>query len=559
MLKKGDRVGRYTIASKGIDGTSGRVYKVRDERGNFFAIKVLAITPNKEWTRRFKGEFEILRKCDHPSILRVYKYGKVDLHGDDYKKPYIVMEFLDGKNLNSLRGAVPSTIGIQTATKYIRSAARALEYAHGRSIVHRDIKPANIIVRNSDDSVVVVDFGFAKDFEEPSGDATFFQQGARAYSCAHKTRDPRHATFSDDIWSLGAVYYFLLTGKQAFFAETEHDLNEAIRNGQYEDVRAVNTNVPEEIAQIVRKMLGTCETSDYKNCRYLLRDIDRLELFQQEINRVFLSQNPSTERLVILQQLVIKVYGPVNSLRTSHEMCLRLMSAMGRTNAFLVELGTTKRKDPVARQTAAEHLARSFLWLCSLAVKLGIDLESAVWAKFPAACPYCLRAHSTNSTCTKATKNPIDIWRLRDLSNQRAAEIPQSLRKWELMFSAIYPQTALAGFDSLSKKLIEEMGEVSGELMKPKKRMELLLQTGVDSYAFEIADVFAWMCQVSNALREDGQSDKKSCLAEALCLRLQYELCAFCKNAICVCDPERETEQKRLMAFYLDHPIEVLD
>src|SRR5207237_391832 len=159
------------------------------------------------------------------------------------------------------------------------------------------------------------------------------------------------------------------------------------------------------------------------NCRYLLGDMDRLELFRAEHNKVFISTDLAGERVSAYQSLVNKIYGAVNSRRTEHEVFSRLTCAMGRASAHLMEVGHCD-VDPTVRELAVEHLTRSFIWLCSFALKVGIDLESAVWRKFPTVCPYCLACHDNASKCSKATKTRIDVWRLRDISNEQAIKRP---------------------------------------------------------------------------------------------------------------------------------------
>src|SRR5579871_878710 len=227
MLKRGQKLGRYTIDGHHADGTIGKIYKAHDPKGNLFAIKVLLKELDQEWRARFEREFNILRKCNHPSIVKVYDHGTVPAQGS--AKPYVVMDFVVGKNLKELREEVLGNLDWEKATRIIRQAAKALEHAHSLSIVHRDIKPGNMLVRKGDGQVVLIDFGLAKDFANLDADLTFFAVGARGYNCYHKTKDPKNATYSDDIWSLGAVYYYLLRGKVPFYEKTEHDLIERIK------------------------------------------------------------------------------------------------------------------------------------------------------------------------------------------------------------------------------------------------------------------------------------------------------------------------------------------
>ena len=88
--------------------------------------------------------------------------------------------------------------------------------------------------------------------------------------------------------------------------------------------------------------------------------------------------------------------------------------------------------------------------------------------------------------------------------------------------------------------------------MIQNKRIRVLEETGIDSLAFEVADIFAWICQASNALRTPELDDNESVLASSLADRLRYEICPFCKNPICTCELEQETERKKMEYRYLD-------
>ena len=123
------------------------------------------------------------------------------------------------------------------------------------------------------------------------------------------------------------------------------------------------------------------------------------------------------------------------------------------------------------------------------------------------------------------------------------------------MFDSIYPNTSKEDFYYLSTKLVEELGEVEGELTKPQKRISVLRESGVDTFAFELADLFAWSCQVSIALRTTETPAEASILAESVAKVLKHEICPRCLDPICTCDRELETEEDRAMAYRYLEPL----
>lgn len=560
MLAPGTKIGKYKIVRHVHDGTIGAVYEVRQTRPvRNLALKLLSgqlVTP--EWKHRFAREFDILKQLDHANIIKVVDNGEYGVPGATADTPYLVTELFDGLDLKRLVQSdgdeQPQRLAVDEATKIVYQAALGLEHAHARRIVHRDIKPANILWNRTTEQACVLDFGLAKDFATLDASLTFDTVGALGFASHHKIREPRRATFSDDIFSLGCVFYYLLIGRPPFWSENSaHELRELIRKGDYEAVRTARTDIPKEVAEIIDKMLDKGETATYGNCRYLLADFNRLPLFRVTQNKVLLIEDWSEAGLSSYQLLVQKVYGLLNAARSAEEIFARLTSAVGRTNSVLVSAmtnSTTREQGDADAALAA--LAKSLTWLCALANKIGVDLESSVWRKFPGVCPYC-RSHHTKTGCSKATKESLDIWRLRELANKSAEKMPRNLRAWETMFANIYPATTKGPVKYLSRKLVEELGEVADFITRPTRRLELLRETGVDFLAFELADIVAWMCHCSNALRAPGLSDGKSALAGAIAQGFLGELCPSCGGAICMCDRELETRRGRLVEYrYLD-------
>src|SRR5271166_4767270 len=150
-LAAGIHLGPYEIRSLIGAGSMGEVYKAHDPRtGRDVAIKISA----EQFSERFEREVRAVAALNHPNICQLYDVGP----------NYLVMELVDGE---SPHGPLP----IETALKYARQIAAALEEAHEKGIVHRDLKPGNIKIR-PDGTVKVLDFGLATQSRDREGAET---------------------------------------------------------------------------------------------------------------------------------------------------------------------------------------------------------------------------------------------------------------------------------------------------------------------------------------------------------------------------------------------------
>ena len=197
-------------------GGMGVVYKARQKTLNrFAALKLLAPerVRDPKFAERFVREAQALAALNHPNIVTIYDFGQA---GGFY---FLLMEFVDGVNLRHLlreRKFKP-----EEALAIIPSLCDALQYAHDRGIVHRDIKPENLLLDKSG-RVKVADFGIAKMLgtapeagAAPAGPADFTQGGVGtpSYSAPEQKTDPQHVDNRADIYSLGVVFYEMLTGE----------------------------------------------------------------------------------------------------------------------------------------------------------------------------------------------------------------------------------------------------------------------------------------------------------------------------------------------------------
>jgi serine/threonine protein kinase len=201
-------------------GGMGVVYKARQKSlDRLVALKILAPEREKDpqFAERFVREAKTLAQLNHPNIVTVHDFGEA---GGMF---YLVMEFVDGVNLRQLLGA--GRLTPKEALAIVPAICEALQFAHERGIVHRDIKPENVLV-DKQGRVKIADFGIARIMGAVSESAGASQEGGPApgltgartlgtptYMAPEQAENPTEVDHRADIYSLGVVFYEMLTGE----------------------------------------------------------------------------------------------------------------------------------------------------------------------------------------------------------------------------------------------------------------------------------------------------------------------------------------------------------
>ena len=250
------KFGKYEIIKEIGKGAMGVVYLAFDpiiERQ--VAIKTMnpQLFQDKEQRERFFREAKSAGILQHPNIVTIYDMG---MEGDT---PFIVMEYVEGKDLDSLIKA--KEIDLDTALKIMTQLCDALAYAHSKGIIHRDIKPSNIRVL-PDNTIKIMDFGIAK----KSGSdltQTGVLLGTVSYMAPEQLKEGKVSPKSDQ-FSAGIVFYEMLTGNKCFHGDTITTVMYKIVSFNEQEINL--TSVPQSVVKILKKMVAQNPENRFSSC-----------------------------------------------------------------------------------------------------------------------------------------------------------------------------------------------------------------------------------------------------------------------------------------------------
>ena len=243
-----EKIGKYQIVGKIGQGAMGEVFKAHDPVLNrLVAVKTISGSPGAESDarKRFLREAQSAARLNHPNIITVYDLG------EEKGRIFMAMELLEGTDLREIINShAISDLGHKL--ELMEEICDGLAYAHAKQIVHRDLKPGNIHVQPSG-QVKIMDFGLAR-LGASEMTATGTVMGTPNYMSPEQVRGEK-ADARSDIFSLGAVFYELLTARKAFDADSIHAVLFQVLDHDPEPVRNFAPDVPEILVAVVHRAL----------------------------------------------------------------------------------------------------------------------------------------------------------------------------------------------------------------------------------------------------------------------------------------------------------------
>jgi len=268
-------LGRYEILEQIGRGAMGIVYKGLDPKlDRLTAIKTIRFTDDFEEDEvdkvreQFYQEAKVVAQLNHPNIVSIYDVG------EDLDLSYLALEYLEGETLEKYTRA-DNLLPIEKCIDVMRQVCDALDYLHKHDIVHRDIKPANIMIL-TDDLVKLADFGVAR-AAAGSRTRTGIVKGTPYYMSPEQIKGGK-VTGPSDIFSLGVVFYQLLTGRLPFSGENLSTIMYQITTEEPESPETFNQKINKETVYILYRALAKNLQNRYRTAKEMGDQLRSLSL-----------------------------------------------------------------------------------------------------------------------------------------------------------------------------------------------------------------------------------------------------------------------------------------
>ena len=269
----GKTISHYKILEKIGEGGMGVVYKAKDTKlDRIVALKFLPkhLLCDEEAKTRFIHEAKAASALNHPNIATIHEIDEVE------GECFICMEYVEGRSLKEvIKGKETKAWDMGRIIDVGIQIGEGLSKAHQKGIIHRDIKSDNIMLTN-EGLIKIMDFGLAKLKGAPQVTKAGTTVGTVAYMSPEQAKGEEvdHRT---DIWSLGVIFYEMITGQLPFKGDYEQAVVYSILNEEPKSITDLRADLPGELEQIVNRALLKATDSRYQNTKEILIDLRKLK------------------------------------------------------------------------------------------------------------------------------------------------------------------------------------------------------------------------------------------------------------------------------------------
>jgi pSer/pThr/pTyr-binding forkhead associated (FHA) protein len=277
----GQTLSRYAIEALLARGTSGAVFRARDTNADkVVALKVLRpeFAANEEEMQRFIRAMKTVLPLRHPNLVGLQGAGKTGVYC------WVAMDCVDGESMTQVIGriGVAGMLDWRYGYRVAVHIGRALEYAHGESILHRNVTPQNILLRSADKVALLGDLMLAKALEGTLAQQITRQDelvGDLVYMAPERTRGTADVDGRSDLYSLGATVYALIAGRPPFAGGSVPELVAKIQSAEPERPQKYHLSIPPLFQGTVLKLLAKRPEDRFQTATELLADLDRVGKF----------------------------------------------------------------------------------------------------------------------------------------------------------------------------------------------------------------------------------------------------------------------------------------
>ncbi len=260
-----DHIGKYRVVGTIGKGAMGEVYKAKDPLLNrYVAIKTIApaLAADPAFRRRFQREAQSAAQLNHTNIVTVFDFGEED------GLTYMAMELLEGRDLKDAVRSRDLRLGDKLSV--MEQICDGLAFAHAKGVVHRDLKPGNIHLQPNG-QVKILDFGLAR-LGESDMTKTGTVMGTPHYMSPEQVRGQK-ADARSDVFSLGAVFYEMLSHHRPFEADSVHGVLFQILEQEPEPIRKWAPEVPAALVEVVERALAKDPAHRYADAGEMARGL----------------------------------------------------------------------------------------------------------------------------------------------------------------------------------------------------------------------------------------------------------------------------------------------